>query len=294
MGDLDFSLKEEERCEFLVTTKRKKIWKIELEIAKEVKRICEKYNIKYFIIWGTLLGAVRHEGFIPWDDDFDIGFLREDYMKFCKVAAEEIKNPFYFQNALTDKQFFIGYARIRHINSTAWIIENSSPEYNNGIFVDIYPFDVVIHNVFIRKIQMNMINAAIWAAANYNNPPIYCWKFLKKIVPYGFIVKLHEKLCCMFNKCFFEQNIGLMYRPEEIEEGYWFHKRDVEKTVKLRFENIEFAAPKGYENILKNVYGNYMKLPPKGKRGMWHENQIVFDPDIPYKEFYKLMFLRGD
>ena len=158
MGNNVFSLEEEIRCDFVVSEKRKKIWKTQLEMALEVKRICEKHNIKYFIMWGTLLGAVRHKGYIPWDDDFDIAFLRKDYEKFCKIAKKEVSYPLFFQDALSDREFFMGYTRIRDSRTTGWILENPSPNYNNGIFIDIYPLDVIPSNTYVWKVQAFLIN----------------------------------------------------------------------------------------------------------------------------------------
>lgn len=287
------STEPELRDDYLVSEKMKKVWKIELDIAQEVKRICEKYNIKYFIIWGTLLGAVRHKGFIPWDDDFDIGFFREDYKRFCEVAKKEIKSPYFVQDALSDSQFFIGYTRIRHSKSTAWILENSNPNYNNGVYIDVYVFDVLVKTKFIRKIQFNFIRQLVNMAVNYNRAPkTVCEKIYNRLVPYSLIVRLHEIACSFFNFVRIAECVGPMYSPSEIEQGYWFKKTDIEKTVNLEFEGIQFKAPKGYNNILTNVYGNYMKLPPRGKRGVWHENQVIFEPDMPYDVFFDKYFAR--
>lgn len=280
MENNGFSLEEEIRCDFVVSEHRKKIWKIQIEMALEVKRICEKYKIQYFIIWGTLLGAVRHKGYIPWDDDFDIAFLRQDYEKFCRIARKEIKSPLFFQDALTDREYFIGYARIRDSRTTGWILQNPSPRYNNGIFIDLYPLDVIPQNDLIRNMQFLVIKHILGELTTEKS-------YKKDSVKYKKFIFLHKFFCTIFNKIKYPKKIGLLYSPYEIENGYWFYAKDVNETMEMPFENVSFAVPIGYDNILRNVYGNYMKFPVKGKRGTWHERQIVFDPDLPYLEFYK-------
>lgn len=286
MGSDIFSLEQEVRCDFVVTEKRKKIWKTQIDIALEVKRLCEKYKIKYFIIWGTLLGAVRHKGYIPWDDDFDIAFLRRDYEKFCKKARKEIKEPLFFQDALSDPDYFIGYARIRNSETTGWILQNPSPRYNNGIFIDLYPLDVLPSNIYVWKVQAFVIKCLLNKLNNIRK---------ENRVKYRIFVFLHKLCCVMFNGIKKPKKLGLLYSPNEIEAGYWFDAEDVKRTVRLTYENTSFSAPNGYKNILRNVYGDYMRFPPKAKRGKWHSNQIVFEPDMPYQEFYeKNMRRRGD
>lgn len=277
------SLEEEIRCDFLVSPKRKKIWKTQLDMAMEVKRICEKHKIKYFIIWGTLLGAVRHKGYIPWDDDFDIGFLRKDYDHFCKIAKKEIVPPLFFQDALSDRKYFIGYARIRDSRTTGWILHNSSPKYHNGIFIDLYPLDVIPDNLCVWTIQTFLVNCILKHLCKRSCSDN------KKMgdTKYKCLVVLHRLCCSIFNWRQHPKRVGIMYWPHETEIGYWIYAEDVKQTIKLTFENTSFSAPKGYDRILKNVYGNYMKYPPKGKRGTWHNKQIIFDPDISYLEFYK-------
>lgn len=282
MGNNSFSLEEETRCEFLVSEKRKKIWKTQMDMALEVKRICEKHHIKYFIIWGTLLGAVRHKGYIPWDDDFDIAFFRRDYNKFCKVARREIKEPLFLQDALSDPAYFTGYTRIRDSRTTGWIMRNPSPKYHNGIFIDLYPLDVIPENKYVWQMQAFAIKTVLKGLITPDN------KARKKgNTAYRALVYLHRLCCVMFDWMPNPKKVGTLYYPSEVEAGYWFYAKDAEKTLQIPFENTSFSAPAGYEGILRNVYGNYKKFPPIGKRGTWHERQIVFDPDIPYLQFYK-------
>lgn len=95
--------------------KMTKLQKIELEILKKIDEVCKKHNIKYWIDSGTLLGAVRHKGFIPWDDDIDIAMLREDYEKFLKVAQKDFGNEYFLQTKNTDKKYPLFYAKVRKI-----------------------------------------------------------------------------------------------------------------------------------------------------------------------------------
>lgn len=285
MGNNEFSLEEEIRCDFVVSEKRKKIWKTQIDMALEVKRICEKYKIRYFIIWGTLLGAVRHKGYIPWDDDFDIAFLRSDFEKFCKIARKEIKPPLFYQDSLSDPEYFIGYARLRDSRTTGWILENTSPTYNNGIFIDLYPLDVIPEKTLIWEVQAFLINLIRKGLTRHNDLP-YKDKNGKS-VKYECLIFLYRLLCSLFDGTRHPQKLGVVYSPHEVKMGYWFYAKDVKKTVELSFENILFPAPAGYKSILKNVYGDYMKFPPRGKRGAWHEGQVIFEPDMPYTEFYK-------
>lgn len=282
------STAEEYRDGFLVTEKRKKIWNAQLGLAEEVKRICEKYHIKYFIIWGTLLGAVRHKGFIPWDDDFDIALQRNDYERFCKVALEEIRSPYFFQTDLTDPEFFIGYARVRDSRTTAYIVVDSSPTYNNGIFVDIYPLDVIPRRQLARDIKFWARDRTKALCLCYINKAAKkkrtLWFYLFRLLPYKYLFNLFTASCKMFNNVS-NGDVGMAYHPTLVKH-YHFNKRCCSTTIEMRFENTSFNVPVGYAEILQSVYGEkYMSFPPKRKRGEWHRGQIVFEPDVPYYEY---------
>lgn len=285
-----FNLEKEIRCDFQVTTKRKKVWKVQIELAEEIKRICQKYRIKYFIIWGTLLGAVRHQGYIPWDDDFDIAFLRKDYEKFLVVAKREIKEPYFLQTALTDLDFFIGYARLRDSRTTGMIIDNKSLNYNNGIFIDLYPLDVIPQNIILRNVKLWCRNKVLklctgyWEKKKSKNKEGNS-KTKESILHYKRLCVLFDK-CCKFGNKSCQGNVGLVFHPV-LANTYKFSKNYADQTIILKFENTCFSAPAEYTSILREVYGNYEKLPPKRKRGQWHVGQIVYEPDISYLDFIK-------
>lgn len=146
----DGFLDEEVRCGYTVTRKRKKIWAVELDLLAEFDRVCKKYNIKYCADGGTLLGAIRHKGYIPWDDDIDIGMLRSDFEKLNKVASQEFKTPYFWQTEETDPGSARAHAQLRNSDTTGMITveyeHQRNNNYNQGIFIDIFPFDTVVED----------------------------------------------------------------------------------------------------------------------------------------------------
>ena len=134
----------------------KKLHKVEIEILDEIVRICKKHNIKYSLFAGTMLGAVRHAGFIPWDDDIDVGMLRSDYEKFIKIAHEELDSKFSLDCFEYNKKYHLGFAKIKK-NGTIFDEEASHHMDNHkGIFVDVFPVDNVYDNI-----KRSYINAVI-------------------------------------------------------------------------------------------------------------------------------------
>ena len=134
-------LEKEVRCGYEVSEKLKKIWAVELDLLNELLDVCKKHGINVQVFAGTLLGAVRHKGFIPWDDDVDVAMSREDFKKLCAVAPDEFKEPYFFQTALNDRKHFFGFGRLRNCLTTGVIRGHESPDYNNGIYIDVFPLD---------------------------------------------------------------------------------------------------------------------------------------------------------
>lgn len=284
---------EEVRCDFSVSEKRKKIWAVELDLLNELLMVCKKHDIKINCFAGTLLGAVRHNGFIPWDDDIDVCLTREDYEKLLLVADSEFHAPYFFQTAINDKRYFVGYARLRNSETTGVIAWNRDARYNNGIYIDVFVMDGYTDNVQafkqqqmdIRRIQRK-IDCYNFALGNHGYK-----RFLK--VLYGLLLRIthsYNELVLEYNAIISRysdnaERVALITHGEEFVRKYWCRKEDLETTIEVPFEMISVPIPRNYDAILKNCYGDYWKLPPIEKRGIWHENMIEFAPEIPYKEY---------
>ena len=130
----------ETRCGYEVSEKMKKVWAVELNLLEYFDQLCREHNLRYFVDYGTLLGAVRHQGFIPWDDDIDIVMLRDDYEKLKMIAQDEVSSPYFFQNSYTDIMIW-ALAKLRDSRTTAIEYPDFPPEFNQGIFLDIFPLD---------------------------------------------------------------------------------------------------------------------------------------------------------
>ena len=287
--------KEEVRCDYKITEKAKKIMAIQLDLLHQLDEVCKQYGIKYFVYCGTLLGAVRHKGFIPWDDDIDVAMSREDFNKFIKVAPASFKHPYFLQTALTDKRYFLAYARLRNSLTTGLILSQPSSEYNQGIYIDIFVLDGYVEDdkelkkYLQKKSNLNyLLNAYQMNDLDPNNRTK---NLLKKVLHYTFckIVPLkivygwyNKNLSYYNNKT---ERLSIMTHPPKLFRNYWCLKDEIENVVYMPFESLMIPVPAKYKEVLTHMYGDYMKFPPIEKRGVWHEGILEFDPDLSYKQY---------
>lgn len=287
--------KEEIRSDFFVDEKRKKIWAVELQILEKIDEVCKKHNLTYYAYYGTLLGAVRHQGFVPWDDDLDIAMFRDDYEKFQAIASEEFTEPYFFQNAYTDGIIRF-MAKVRDSRTTA--IEHLAPSINQGIFIDVFPLDVAPDGINEEAPVILEIQKEIWTTVV--NPREILEdleagkRFVLDINTLVNLIKLDKrerfKEFEAFSLAHFgeTENVDFIVRqlfygqPESPKKG-WF-----KNIVYLPFENIRIPAPAEYDKILTVLYGDYHEFV---RGGSTHE-EVIMDPDIPYGEYFAKYILK--
>ena len=153
--------KKEIRSDFLVDEKRKKVWAVELEMLERFDQVCKKHGLTYWAFYGTLLGAVRHQGFVPWDDDIDLVMFRDDYRRFQAVAPLEFKEPYFYQSAYTDRRIW-ALSKIRDSRTTG-IEFRHLRDFHQGIFIDIFPLDSVEDGVHKHFIKIKETRELLWA-----------------------------------------------------------------------------------------------------------------------------------
>lgn len=249
----------------------RKIQMIQLEMLIEVDRICKKCGIHYNIIAGTLLGAIRHGGYIPWDDDADVAMLRNEYEKFRKACKVELDTSrFYFQDHRNTKGYRWGYGKIRRKNTLFLREYQEHMPYKQGIFIDIFPLDGVPNNYFLRSLknfECFCVRKILWskvgkiAEKNFWKRQVYI--VLDKI-PEKDVFKHYHRMIRRANKKKTRMVRILTFPTPNEEWGYY--RNWYENSVDTKFEGINFQGIKDYDSYLSFKFGNYMELPPMEKR----------------------------
>lgn len=281
---------EEIRSGFLVTTKRKKVWAVELQILEKFNEVCKKHRLTWYAYYGTLLGAVRHQGFIPWDDDIDVVMLRDDYARLCAIAPEEFTEPYHFQT-------IAAFCKICDSRTTAIDPQNYdlTGNTNHGIFIDIFPFDSIDDGTDLQFSTIAQIQKLLWVAIS--QPHIiqnaleagkhvllstdFLKDYLKKTFPEQLQIFESLNLSC-FRKT---QRVNYILDElfSDLLDSNLYKSVDIacfQNIIYLPFENIEIPVPSEYDTILTQSYGDYHR-PIQGVST--HEG-ILFEPDIPYTE----------
>lgn len=261
-----------------------------LDIFIEIDKICNKHHLNYFAIGGTCLGAVRHQGFIPWDDDMDIAMPRKDYETFKEIAKHEFPENLKIFDIHMSEHYECLFMKVHDINTT-FIHKGLSkyPDRYTGIFVDIMPLDGIPDDEMKRKTYFlklrNLLRLNFYRKYSAYSMPYGLKKKAKRFIHLCFQFLpaeiFSEKYEALQKKYDFETSKDLCYGWSFRAEKVIFSKADFCDYILMPFENYQIRCPIGYDNFLKKLYGNYMELPPLEKRIQVHDVDII-DLERPY------------
>lgn len=261
-----------------------------LETMDYFHEFCETHNLEYFIIGGTLLGAIRHEGFIPWDDDIDVIMPKKDYKKILNLL-NSIDSPYELLNYKFDKNYVYQFSRLA--NNNLILEEEYYKPFHCGAWIDIFPLDYTYKNPLLRKLQFTLVSVLkkilIIRTASFKRdkyPPII----------YMILALLHKTTSILPKSIFFstislvQDNFPLLHKNKgkffANFQGGWGVKESVptqvfkEKTL-YNFEGRTYWGPKDAHTWLSKVYGDYMKLPEESKRKSHHKIKVIKEVKNP-------------
>lgn len=282
----------------------KKVWDVELDLLEKLKEICRENNLTYCASSGTLLGAARHHGFIPWDDDIDVFVMWDDYKRLMQIAPMECKYPYCFQGIYSEIEALPSACRLRRSDTTGFTMyehKNVGPNYDRGIFIDIFPLFNVPDTEELRAEQKKSVIGTWELIRGYDA--------LNQIKRGGYINREYESYIPRFLAYCKKQNITDIEKIDivSLKEAYLEacasekgRTREVGATsskchcsklmwdsewfdsyIELPFENTTICCPSEYEKILERQYGDW-RTPVRG--GAAH-SMAGLDPDTPWREF---------
>ena len=254
----------------------KHLQSLELMILKDFIKICDEHDLTYYMYAGSLLGAVRHNGFIPWDDDLDIVMFRDDFEKFEEIFSSYDIEKYELLNNESSEDYFYLFSKLMLKNTRfeeEWI---NQVNFNVGINIDIFVLDDLADGKFKQSYQLKkaFFYAKLLAMSQIRLEDL---PFISKLISHSIYHVLNllgiktssiYKRCLKFLSKYKDENSEYVFDIMATAEEYpqIFHKKDFNPPEKIKFEDIEVNIPNNYEELLVSLYGDYMQLPPKEKR----------------------------
>lgn len=295
-------LEAEERCGYYISADMKAVWAIQLDILKQILDICNRHQLRIWMAGGSLLGTVRHRGYVPWDDDIDLMMPRADYEQFCSIAPHEMPDDLFLQTQYSDPAFHLSMAKVRK-NGTAAIDRNEGifgNAYHMGIFVDIFPLDVFPTKESIKRLIFR-INSVLRRIRLYANIPPHRFarrfpglkRAVFRILCMPFRIRLLNSLLTTAQKLLYasyskHRDWPVVMCPEwwgiftgGTDTKRWSYTQDLlQETIYLPFEHMQVPVPKDYEEILNITYGDWKSF----VRGGACHSGLVVDVKRSYRE----------
>lgn len=255
----------------LTNQQLREVQMIQLEMLIEVDRICKKCDIHYNIIAGTLLGAVRHGGYIPWDDDADVALLRPEYERFREACKTELDTTrFYFQDHRNTKGYRWGYGKLRRKDTLFLREHQEHMPYEQGIFIDVFPLDGVPDNYILRSLknfECFCVRKILWSKVGKiadKNPFRRVWYRMLSCLPENVVFSYYHQMISHANKKKTKMVRILMFPTPNREWGYY--RKWYEESEDIVFEGKIFKGIRDYQGYLRFKFGEYMELPPEEQR----------------------------
>lgn len=261
-----------------MSTNIEKLHQADIEIVKEVIALCERHHLMYYMLGGSMLGAIRHKGFIPWDDDIDLGMPRDDYERFLELAPNELSKHLKIVNYRTDPTYHYYITRVLDTDSKVMECRFESEGKYTNLSIDIFPLDGTPNNILLRKWYCFKLMAhRAMASLHYKDvivtknrnwkEALVLWIMLK--FPTDRMFNHHKQLEKCDNllkkypmeKSKYTGNMMGAYKTRELIPTNWYGEDSF-----YEFEGIQLRGIKEYDLYLKQLYGDYMQLPPEDKR----------------------------
>lgn len=267
------------------------IQKASLGVLLKFHEICEKHNLTYYLAYGTLIGAVRHGGFIPWDDDVDVWMPRDDFDRFKAICNEENMQPYKLCTRSNTKNYTYYIPRFANMEYKYVTTSKNVKDFDIGVFLDIYPLDNYPDEEKKEKLfkKIDKINRNYAIYVNGRSSSNVLKTFFKILI--HFVLRLahnnhyssnvDNKIDKLIKANTISNDKLGMYAWESTVDGKYAYKKEYfNNKMLMKFEEYKFWVPKEYDEILKYYYGNYMELPPENERVPYHNYKIYKREDM--------------